>query len=420
MKRLLIAMLLLFAGTAWATAPVTYYVRTDGNDANSGLTNTAGGALLTCAGINSKLLNAGDIVHFGLGTFGAAQNDTCLVVPSSGTAALPIIFEGEGSGTVITAARQISGWTNANQAANVYKRAKTVADSTYAVWVNNVLGTRVVTEATLDANREWITWPDSTKVYLTAVADTANIKRSKAWCITSSAKSYFTICNLRVTKGTGAISGGTNRGNINIATGTNIIIEKSQSDSTSNGSDIVTTAKYTTVRYCLFPSNVNRAIYAAADSGSAYNNTMTGTNTQYIILSTNIKDWIIKNNIFSGSATNFIWLTSPVTYIARNNLFYKSTGYTNGWRRGATSFSTLASWADSTGQESGSLTGDPLFRTGEYRPYPNGPGVNKGVAVGLTSDYRGRSIIGMPDIGAYEYHPSAIMRINAILGERWF
>jgi parallel beta-helix repeat protein len=52
-------------------------------------------------------------------------------------------------------------------------------------------------------------------------------------------------------------------------------------------------------------------------------------------------------------------------------------------------------------------TGDPLFRSSsDFRLRSGSPAINAGVDVGLTTDYTGRSIIGLPDIGAYEHVPS--------------
>jgi hypothetical protein len=69
----LLAMLLL-VGTASAT---NYYVRTDGNNANNGLTNSAGGAKLTINGAYS-IASYGDVVNVAPGTYASfTMNHTC-------------------------------------------------------------------------------------------------------------------------------------------------------------------------------------------------------------------------------------------------------------------------------------------------------------------------------------------------------
>ncbi len=116
MNRNLLALLAFIAvgllnSFSYATDPVTYYLRTDGSDANSGLTNTSAGAWKTLAKVNRTTLNAGDVVHLGTGVFGSAQNDTTLVVPSSGSAGSPITFSGQGADkTVITGGMPLKGW----------------------------------------------------------------------------------------------------------------------------------------------------------------------------------------------------------------------------------------------------------------------------------------------------------------------
>lgn len=47
---------------------------------------------------------------------------------------------------------------------------------------------------------------------------------------------------------------------------------------------------------------------------------------------------------------------------------------------------------------------DPLFRsTSSFRLRKNSPAINAGTDVSLTTDYAGFSIVGTPDIGAYEF-----------------
>jgi hypothetical protein len=277
-----------------------------------------------------------------------------------------------------------------------------------------------MTEATLNANNRWITWPDSTKVYLTTAADTANIKRSKTWCVTTNSKSYININNIAFTGGTGAKPvSGYSCYLINIPGGRQVNVSRC-SFTLVPGMGIGASGVYTQISYSLFVNSPIRAIIALADSLCLYNNTIYGGYTgigDYILAP---KTYFFKNNIIYNPSTYFIALSPLAVLNLSNNLYYHATNYTNRWVRGSTSFSTLPSWADSTGQESGSLTGDPLFRIGEYRPYPNGPGVNKGVAVGLTFDYLGRSIIGTPDIGAYENHPSLYYPRQMILNKRGF
>ncbi len=75
--------------------PVTYYVRTDGSDANTGLANTAGGAWLTIQKA-AATMTAGDTVLVQPGTYPET------VTPSNaGTAAGPITYLADGGVVVI-------------------------------------------------------------------------------------------------------------------------------------------------------------------------------------------------------------------------------------------------------------------------------------------------------------------------------
>lgn len=86
--------LILFALCLTAQA-TDYYVRSDGNDGNTGTADTAGGAWLTIQHAASTIV-AGDTVHIKDATFNE------FVTPAnSGTAGNPIVFDGTRSGTNI-------------------------------------------------------------------------------------------------------------------------------------------------------------------------------------------------------------------------------------------------------------------------------------------------------------------------------
>ena len=55
--------------------------------------------------------------------------------------------------------------------------------------------------------------------------------------------------------------------------------------------------------------------------------------------------------------------------------------------------------------ETGTINSDPLFvSSSDFNLQPDSPAIDKGIDVGLTSDFIGTLIVGDPDIGAYEWY----------------
>jgi hypothetical protein len=86
---------------AWAGSleAATYYVRTDGNDSNSGTASTASEAWATINHAATASLSPGDVVYVQAGSYSES-----VTVTVDGTAANPISFIADTTGTV-------SGWT---------------------------------------------------------------------------------------------------------------------------------------------------------------------------------------------------------------------------------------------------------------------------------------------------------------------
>ena len=94
-----------------AAGGVKLHIRQDGNDLNSGLEDSASGALKTPQAALEKALSLDMRQHqltisLGTGTWDASG----LALPNLGKCALPPVFMGQGDGTVLT----ISGGSNAN------------------------------------------------------------------------------------------------------------------------------------------------------------------------------------------------------------------------------------------------------------------------------------------------------------------
>jgi len=134
---------------------------------------------------------------------------------------------------------------------------------------------------------------------------------------------------------------------------------------------------------------------------------------------------VIKNNIcyLTSSGSYPVYVDAETynnTLTIMNNIWYRPSGNWYFWN--ATGGATLATWNALTGVGN-DLNSDPLFVstvTPDFRLLAGSPGVNAGVGVDLTTDYVGTTIVGLPDIGAYEsaQTPSAPKNLSTFPGMR--
>lgn len=402
-------------------SPVGYYINTTGSDDAAG---TSGAPWKTLAKHNRSTFAATDTVYIAGGqTHGAAINDTTLIVPSSGESGATITYTSYGTGqAIITSAAPVTIWGSGGwvrYADSTYYHLIAKDDSAYACWKGDSLMTRVGTQALLDAHLEYRTGagtPDSLIIYVNAAADTSDIKRSKTQVASSSAKSYLTFVNIIFKFGTGGSSATSTTANVNILTGTGISFTKCRFDS-ARGQGINSTSLSTAISNCIFWDNGGAHIYAGADSLTAYNNTIVGGVRSFLLV-TNTDACTIKNNIMYEPITNFVYVMTDTTNVFDNNDYYV-TSYTNKWRRGATSYSTLATWsAANFGQDTNSITGWPRFQgqadsTAAITSYllaSTSRAINAGQDVGITTDYVGNTVPSgsAPDMGAYEMQAGVV------------
>jgi len=135
-----------------------------------------------------------------------------------------------------------------------------------------------------------------------------------------------------------------------------------------------------------------------------------------------MNNFVIANNTFvSATGPANVWLinANAINTIFKNNIVYQPSGstppvYVSGATPGITYSNNL--WLNYPKSPytyvigTGDVNGDPLFANlaspyiaESYQLNGSSPAINKGVNVGLTSDYLGNPITGLPDIGAYEY-----------------
>jgi len=118
-----------------------------------------------------------------------------------------------------------------------------------------------------------------------------------------------------------------------------------------------------------------------------------------------------KNNIVHTSVDRHIFSEDP-----GNDLSAWEFDYNSYYPDGATLFvrsgvatTNFAGWQTAISDEAASIVVDPLMTdpaNGDFTLQSGSPAIDAGVDVGLTEDYFGMPIRGLPDIGFYEYQPA--------------
>ena len=111
-------------------------------------------------------------------------------------------------------------------------------------------------------------------------------------------------------------------------------------------------------------------------------------------------NYTIKNCIISNEQASYdIFRIGTNTFTSDYNLFYNTRALRI---YNLNTSITFSAYKSATGQDGHSLSVDPKINT-EYKPDGNSPVINMGANVGLTTDFSGNKIVGLPDIGAFEY-----------------
>ena len=163
------------------------------------------------------------------------------------------------------------------------------------------------------------------------------------------------------------------------------------------------------------------------DNNACYGNalTATGSNAAEISILSSVSDLttncLIKNNIgYATVAGAYAIYVDAYSYDnagldITNNCWYRASGNWYFWNDSGGD--TLATWNAFTGVGT-DLNSDPLFAnpaTPDFTPQAISPCINAGVDVSLTEDYAGNPIIGLPDIGAYEYQGGWIPKVIMVM-----
>ena len=117
----------------------------------------------------------------------------------------------------------------------------------------------------------------------------------------------------------------------------------------------------------------------------------------------------IRNNIFKDSTEEAVsigdWYPDIANLVLDYNCYYKAAGDMIYYQGDSYTMAQFAAYQAAKGKDASSIATDPLVideANEDFRLLMASPCINKGTDVGLTRDYRGRSIRHAPDIGAYE------------------
>lgn len=122
-----------------------------------------------------------------------------------------------------------------------------------------------------------------------------------------------------------------------------------------------------------------------------------------------MKNNIIYNNGSASKAHNDLWIEQTGIGESDYNIIYRTdAGEMIQWVTTSLHNDDITGFRTATGQDTHTLFADPMLTsTTQGRLRPGSPAINAGTDVSLTSDIEGRAVPlwGLPDIGAYEYHP---------------
>ena len=451
MRRVLPIALLLYASQAWGV-PANHYVDCGAAAGGDGTLATPWDAI---ADVNGATFEAGDNVLFIRDCTWAEA----MLFPSSGSAGNPITISAYGSG-----AQPIIDATGLDYAFAVQGKSYLILDGfdirggtvtfspvfIYQNSNNNIIRNNTVRHSNSDPYPAVFVYDSSNNVADNNVVDNTYMGIG-ATRSTAGTADNNTISNNTVT---GSIKYAiiVNADDAGFAGATNTIVERNTAHDNKGTDDTAAIGAYnpgagTIFRYNLSYNNGDAThrytgFWVDGDGNAAATtfsyNIAYGNSKEGFAATDNVAHKFYNNvsyhnctidNTTNGEINLFTVDEAPEGYIIKNNVFVASdnrqllttpvggtTGHTidyNLWYGGsATPFTwggadnTFANYKTISSQDAHSVNADPLFVstvTPDYRLQNGSPAINKGVSVGLTVDYSGNPLRGLPDIGAYEW-----------------
>lgn len=122
------------------------------------------------------------------------------------------------------------------------------------------------------------------------------------------------------------------------------------------------------------------------------------------------KDFVSLRRVFQVVGSNAPTLSNNEYYVFNNAEHFRASF-------NSVNYTTLGTWQAGIGGDANSLNSDPLFVNvlSDWSIQTGSPCINAGVDVGLTQDINGNPIVGLPDIGAYEFVTNLILHGRKII-----
>jgi hypothetical protein len=120
-----------------------------------------------------------------------------------------------------------------------------------------------------------------------------------------------------------------------------------------------------------------------------------------------LSNFYVRNNLFKDATERLVWIkdtTKAANITWDYNCYYQTLGGYWGTLDYVNNYSSFATYRTALGKEVNGTGGNPLLTsTTDFHLTTGSSCINTGVDVGYTSDFDGVLLVGLPDIGAYEY-----------------